>query len=170
MSIQELGSLGELLAAGATVVTLIYLAMQIKLNNRLAISTIENQLNSREYERRFAVAMDPAFAAFLAKDWRTEILTEAERTQAAQYVTMLLIDARETFLQHQLGFVSADLLESRVTRLKMGIMESEVAKSVWSTYRKIFEKEFCDYFETKIFPVGLAEGLESAHPQYRKKD
>ncbi len=60
VSIQGLGSLGEILAAAATIVTLIYLSMQIKLNNRLAVSTIENQLNSREYERRFAIAMDPA--------------------------------------------------------------------------------------------------------------
>ena len=168
VTIQELGSLGEILAAAATVITLIYLSIQIKLNNRLAISTIENQLNSREYERRFAIAMDPAFAAFLARDWRTDPLNDAERTQAAQYVTMLVIDARETFLQNKLGFVSSELLESRMTRLKMGVMESQVAKSVWAVYRKIVEQDFAAYFEAEIFPSGLAEGLEASHPQSRR--
>jgi len=46
MSIQELGSLGEILAAAATVATLVYLSIQIKLNNRLAISTIEKRNRS----------------------------------------------------------------------------------------------------------------------------
>jgi hypothetical protein len=168
VSIQELGSLGEILAAAATVATLIYLSMQIKLNNRLAVSTIENQLNSREYERRFAIAMDPAFAGFLARDWRTETLDDAERTQAAQYITMLVIDARETFLQNKLGFVSMDLLESRMTRLRMGVMESEVAKSVWAVYAQIVEKDFAAYFEAEIFPSGLKEGLQLSHPQFKK--
>ena len=52
MSFQELGSLGEFIAAVATVTTLVYLALQVRMNNRLAVSNIENQLNSRECERR----------------------------------------------------------------------------------------------------------------------
>ena len=103
MSFQELGSLGEFIAAVATVTTLVYLALQVRMNNRLAVSNIENQLNSRECERRLAIALDPAFSGFLAKDWIKEKFTPSERTQAAQYVTMLVIDVRETFLQNKLG-------------------------------------------------------------------
>ena len=55
MSFQELGSLGEFIAAVATVTTLVYLALQVRMNNRLAVSNIENQLNSRECERRLAI-------------------------------------------------------------------------------------------------------------------
>ena len=62
MSFQELGSLGEFVASVATVTTLIYLAMQVRMNNRLAVSNIENQLNSRECERRLSIALDPAFS------------------------------------------------------------------------------------------------------------
>ena len=63
MSFQELGSLGEFIAAVATVTTLVYLALQVRMNNRLAVSNIENQLNSRECERRLAIA-DPRFQDF----------------------------------------------------------------------------------------------------------
>ena len=52
-------------------------------------------------------------------------------------------------------------------RLKMGVMESEVAKSVWAVYRKIVEKDFAAYFEEEIFPSGVDEGLERSHPQSR---
>ncbi len=168
MSFQELGSLGEFVAAIATVATLIYLALQIKMNNRLAVSNIENQLNSRECERRLAIALDPGFSGFLAKDWAKERFTPSERTQAAQYVTMLVIDVRETFLQNKLGFVSRELLENRMIRLNMGIMHSEVAKAVWATYKKMVEDDFAEYFEARIFPAGVETGVEQLHPQYKK--
>ncbi len=168
MSFQELGSLGEFVAAIATVATLIYLALQIKMNNRLAVSNIENQLNSRECERRLAIALDNEFSSFLAKDWGKERFTPTERTQAAQYITMLVIDVREAFLQNKLGFVSRELLENRMIRLNMGIMRSEVAKSVWATYKIMVEADFAVYFEARIFPEGLETGLEESHPQYKK--
>ena len=168
MSFQELGSLGEFVAAIATVATLIYLALQIKMNNRLAVSNIENQLNSRECERRLAIALDNEFSSFLAKDWEKERFTPTERTQAAQYITMLVIDVREAFLQNKLGFVSRELLENRMIRLNMGIMRSEVAKSVWATYKMMVEADFAAYFEARIFPEGLETGLEESHPQYKK--
>ena len=69
MSYLELGAIGELIAALATVITLIYLSKQIRTNNKLAISNLENKLNSRVYDRRFTVARDKEFAKFLAKDW-----------------------------------------------------------------------------------------------------
>lgn len=81
MTYIELGAIGELIATIATVVTLIYLSRQIHMNNKLAISNLENKLNSRVYERRFTVARDTQFADFLAKDWESEDLTKAEQTQ-----------------------------------------------------------------------------------------
>ena len=69
LSLQDLGALGEFLAAIATVITLIYLAKQIKTNSLVARSTLEHHINSRELDRRFKISQDPAFAYFLARDW-----------------------------------------------------------------------------------------------------
>ena len=44
MSYVALGAIGEFIAAIATVITLVYLVFQIRLNNRLAISTLEHGL------------------------------------------------------------------------------------------------------------------------------
>ena len=80
MSFQELGSLGEFIAAFATVSTLIYLALQVRMTNRLAVSNIETQLNSRKCERRLVMALITVFSGFLAKDWIKERFTPSERT------------------------------------------------------------------------------------------
>ena len=81
---------------------------------------------------------------------------------------MLVIDVRETFLQNKLGFVSEELLENRMIRLSMGVMRSEVAKSVWATYKNMVETDFADYFERRIFPEGIEKGIEESHPQFKR--
>jgi len=169
MSYIELGAIGELIAAIATVSTLIYLSRQIHMNNKLAISNLENKLNSRVYDRRFTVARDVEFAEFLAKDWSSEDLSKAEKTQISQYVTMLIIDAREVFLQDKLGFVSNGLLKARINVLKMGIMINPTAKSVWSTYKHLVEPEFASFFESEIYPDGIEEDAFKVNPLYKTK-
>ena len=102
MELLNLSAFGEVIAVLATVVTLVYLAIQIRLSNKLAVSAIEHQLNTRVYDRRFTIARDDQFCDFLSMDWSSESLTRIEKTKVAQYVTMLIIDAREVFLQDKL--------------------------------------------------------------------
>ena len=46
MELLDLSFFGEVSAALAAVVTLVYLAIQIRLSNKLAVSAIEHQLNT----------------------------------------------------------------------------------------------------------------------------
>ena len=78
MSFLELVSLGEFVAAVAMVAKLIYLSLRPRMNNREEVSNIENQLHSRECERRLLIALDPAFSGFLARDWVKENLLSAK--------------------------------------------------------------------------------------------
>ena len=168
MNFIELGALGEVVAALATVATLGYLALQIRLNNKLAISSIEHNLNTRVYERRFTISRDDEFCNFLSRDWGADELTRTEKTKIAQYVTMLIIDAREVFLQDKLGFVSEHLLNARLDVLKLGIMQNPTSKSVWASYRKLVDPDFAQYFEQAIYPEGVDDSLMRDHPQYKR--
>ncbi len=65
MTIQDLGSVGELIAAIATVATLIYLAAQIRQNtSTVATSTYESVFNGYN-DLNLAVASDPELARIL---------------------------------------------------------------------------------------------------------
>ena len=169
MSYVALGAIGEFIAAIATVITLVYLVFQIRLNNRLAISTLEHKLNSRVYDRRFTASRDTEFSEFLVKDWNSTDLTMVEKTKISQYVAMLIGDVREVFLQDKLGFVSRDsnTLKGGINVLKMGIMENVTSKSVWASYRNLVEPDFARYFEEHIFPDGVEEDAGTEHPLYK---
>ena len=93
----------EIIAMLATILTIVYLANQIRLSNKLALSSIEHQLNSRVYDRRFITARDNDFCEFFSRDWANEDLTKVERVKVSQFVTMLIIDARKSFCRINLG-------------------------------------------------------------------
>ena len=59
MPIQELGSIGELIAAIATIVTLVYLAFQINQNTRAVKASMLEVTGSRSMEFAKFVASDP---------------------------------------------------------------------------------------------------------------
>jgi hypothetical protein len=62
LTIQELGSLGELIAAIATVVTLIYLATQIRHNNKALAEATSGQLNASYASINSRISSDAQFA------------------------------------------------------------------------------------------------------------
>ena len=107
------------------------------------------------------------FCEFLSRDWNSNELSRTEKTKIAQYVTMLIIDAREVFLQDKFGFVSEHLLSARLDVLKLGIKQNPTSKSVWASYRKLVDPDFAEYFEQEIYPGGIDEGLVINHPQYK---
>ena len=67
MSIQDLGSLGELVAAVATLVTLLYLAMQIRHNTRSLDQSLENAVADGARRWREHVIHHPEVAQLYLK-------------------------------------------------------------------------------------------------------
>lgn len=65
MSIQELGSLGELIAAIATVATLVYLAIQINQNTRAVKASVLETTGSRSSDLAKFVTNGPELSRIL---------------------------------------------------------------------------------------------------------
>ena len=98
----------------ATILTLVYLANQIRLSNKLAVSSIEHKLNTRVYERRFITARDTDFCEFLSRNWDNDDLSKSEKVKISQYISMLIIDAREVYLRDELGLVTEGVLSKKI--------------------------------------------------------
>ena len=68
MTVQDLGSIGEFVAAIATVATLIYLSVQIRSSNRLARAEASRAPNSDLNAINAAFGTDAAFRTAFRKD------------------------------------------------------------------------------------------------------
>ena len=170
MNFELVGMVFQATGTVATILTIVYLANQIRLNNKLAVSSIEHKLNTRVYERRFITARDSDFCEFLSRNWDDDDLSKSEKVKISQYITMLIIDAREVYLQDKLGFVTEGVLKARIDVLKLGIMKNSISKGVWQTYKNLVETDFASYVENEIYPEGVADIPATFHPLARSED
>ena len=89
MSIQDLGSLGELIAAMATVATLIYLAIQINQNTRAVKASVLEATGSRSMDLAKFVANDPELSRIIM----TAMTTSTELEEIDKFRLQLLFTA-----------------------------------------------------------------------------
>ncbi len=146
MSIQDLGSLGELVAAIATVATLIYLAVQIRASNRLARAGASRTPNSDLNSLNASFGTNPTFRAAMR-----QVLEGASRTELDEDAR-LVIDfylVSITNLQEQLareireGILAPDALDFGGA----GLFLLPYYRTSWPLYRGYLSSPFVRDFE-----------------------
>jgi hypothetical protein len=109
MTIQELGSLGELLAAIATLATLGYLAVQIRQNTRSVRTSTYQAIVATAIELGNTFARDGSFAEIFARGANDpDSLTAAERVRLQGHVAGVLRCYELVFHQFEHGAVDLD--------------------------------------------------------------
>ena len=82
MNVQDLGAIGELVAAIATVATLVYLAIQIRQNSRSVDAATEDGVTTRFNDINMLVGSNPELGQLLMTGLdQPETLSEAESIQ-----------------------------------------------------------------------------------------
>jgi hypothetical protein len=151
MTIQQLGSLGEFIAAIATLATLIYLAIQIRRNTSIARATIIHQTNSdgmREFE---LVAQNADLAAIFDKGVRGESLAGTDLVRFIAIVEMYLMWLESVDSQNRAGlYFQGDDLDDVVDKLSGEIGEFFSTPEVRQWWRQRGERNYVDSFAKKI--------------------
>ena len=150
MSCQEIGSLGEFIAASATVATLLYLSAQIRQTNLITTAQFGHGLTHRLYERFFHTAKDQEFAEFIGKDWASEDIDSVDKSRITIFTIMLLVDLFDVYDKVQQGLVEKKHLDMRVHMLRTGIFRSPTGERVWKFWKNLRDAEFADWFEKNI--------------------
>jgi hypothetical protein len=146
VTIQDLGSLGELVAAIATVATLIYLATQIRAISRLARAQASRTPNSDLNSINASFGTDPLFRAAMRRILTGSIRTELEAGER------LLLDfylISITNIQEQLareireGILDPDALDFGGA----GLFLLPYYRTSWPLYRDYLTSAFVESFE-----------------------
>ena len=148
MTIQDLGSVGEFVAAVATVATLIYLAVQIRASNRLARAEASRAPNSDLNSINAAFGTDPTFRTAMR-----EVLNGASRTD--------LEPDQRTLVDFYL--ISLTNIQEQLSReIRAGILDPDALDfggagqfllpyyhTSWPLYRGYLSSAFVSEFEAK---------------------
>jgi hypothetical protein len=149
VTLEDLGHVGELIAAVATVATLIYLAIQIRASNRLARAEATRSPSSDLNALNAAFGTDPtylgAWRKVLAGASRDE-LEPGERTAVDLYLISVTNVHEQLVREVREGTLAADALDFRGTSLFL----LPYYRTSWAHYRNYLSATFVKDWESRF--------------------
>ena len=141
MTIQDLGAIGEFVAAIATIVTLIYVAIQLRARNRLARAEASRAPNSDLNAINASFGTDPAFRTAYRKvldgATRTE-LDPDDRTLVDFYLISMINIHEQLAREVRSGVIDPATLDFGAN----AVFQMPYCRTSWALYRDHLSSQF----------------------------
>ena len=129
MNWEAIGAIGEVLGAAGVVITLAYLAVQMRLSNRLAKrAAVQGLLASRTEMNRF-LASDPVLLDLVEKGAESpDDLDEGEWRRFRAFVSTGIRHYEAIFLDNQVGLLPPGVWRSQESSMKRSMLQPGVQR------------------------------------------
>ncbi|MBW2243041.1 MAG: hypothetical protein JRH01_13740 [Deltaproteobacteria bacterium] len=160
MTLEDLGNIGEFVGAIGVVVTLIYLALQIRENTNSILGSVEREDARGSSDFLQSLAENPQ----LARVWRLGLsepakLTQDEGTQFVMLMGTAFYRLEGPFKQYKRGLLSEEAWEPW-GRLIARYMRSPAVLTWWSRGDVPFSRSFVEYVNAMV-PTSSRRGNDS---------
>lgn len=152
MSIEALGNLGDFVGGVAVVITLIYLALQIRQNSRqIAMNTATTQAAAYHAElsthqaANMELVRDRALTELAFSD-SLDVLDPIDRFRVETLYLDSLRARQHLFLQSEEGLIRKDLLGTHDAGL-LALFASPVVRDMWNRRSELFAPRFVEHVE-----------------------
>ena len=153
MTIEDLGNIGELIAAIATLITLAYLAMQIRQNTKSVMGARADAHSHLELDTGALVIQNAGIYLRGCKDLSD--LNEEEAIVFERIVIAEMTLLSSAFIQYQNGHF--DDFGPWIADWKMTYLPHPGFQSVWAVHRVSYAPEFGQYLDENSTPVAAKE-------------
>ncbi len=149
MSIQELGSLGELVGAIGVILSLIYLATQIRQNTRAIRSSSIQAATLSTGQTVALMGQSPQNADVFYRGMRSyDELSESEQTHFTIMVSGIFTNCDAMYWDHKQGLLPPEVWD-RAQRLVQFYLERPGGQRVWRVARRsIVSRPFADFVDS----------------------
>ncbi len=147
MTISDLGSLGELVAAIATVATLIYLAIQIRSNTR--VSRVESRRTTTAQTLEFSalIAANSEVASIFRRGLADPTSLDADEKIRFNFLfSMLVYQTQSSFEDSKFGILGEDIFDLTAVPV-FNMLKTPGGTAYWQFYGKGFVPAFRDKVE-----------------------
>jgi hypothetical protein len=166
VTIQELGSIGEFVAALATIATIAYLAVQVRQNTRALRSSTFQDLSGGMNKVSEAIATHPDLSMLMVKGSDgLALLTSEEQVRFNFLCVMAFRRFEAVFTQRSLGNVEAELTAG-FERSLLSIVASGGGAEWWETGKPAFNTQFVEFVDRKL----ASERLPRIHLNFGGSD
>jgi len=150
VTIQDLGSIGELIAAGATIATLLYLALQLRENATAIRAEARRAHRSTASNANSMIAQDSKVAALFNSGLRDfDGLPPDEHTQFAFLLSEIITTQQSIYEEVESGILDESHFESSETAMGP-LIRSTGGRQWWAKYGSGYSVGFRDFVDNQI--------------------
>ena len=158
VSLQDLGSIGEFVAAIATVATLVYLAVQIRMNTTTVRTTSHHAGSTAWSELVAKIAADPVLSEIYHSGRVTpDELSKPDARRFSLVFDAMLAQVENIYIQYANGQLPQSN-QDRFANILRAQFGTPGVQQYWSRNRNLFTAEFVRYIEEEL-------GLVSGNPE-----
>lgn len=153
MNWEAVGAIGETLGAAGVIVTLAYLAVQLKQNTRALRSNFWQAIQEAEHRFDCLFSSDPAIGELWVRagDGGLESLnSDAERFQFMTLAKQLIDLFQTHHYQHERGMIETEMWGTWVTQFKEDVVSHRGLREVIELRRQHFRSSFRDFVDQSI--------------------
>jgi hypothetical protein len=155
MTLSDLASIGSLVSGVAVLISLIYLALQVRQSDRNQ-RTLLQQGSSIRNAQGAARLIEPHLAALYAKAVHNETdFTTAQVVQLATQLRASLLGFQDQYMLKRLSLIDSIQLESQ-ERVYQVTLALPIMRALWISSRSSYAPEFASYVDATIKDVPLA--------------
>ena len=160
MTLQDLGGIGEFIGGIAVVISLVYLAVQIRQNTKsVRTSTYQAILDSSRSDTELLLVHPHLERVYRVGRRNPEKLNDDERPLFRMLVAQLLLSSESLFLQHQQGAIDGDYWQRRQQTLR-GLLSQPGVRQWWAargTPREYYDPGFRELVDSILGEVADRE-------------
>ena len=165
MSLEDLGNIGELVAAIGVIISLIYLAVQIRHGSVSVRATMFLASSTNQAEMTAHVFQDSEMARiYRVGQQGLESLTEDEQTRFVSFFATLFRTYEQMFQQDRMGLLDPEVWEARQEAMLRFYRQPGV-QTMWRRRRHAFSKSFRDLLDNAQEELTLPDARQPAGPQ-----
>lgn len=151
MTIQDLGAIGDLVGGVAVLVTLIYLAKQIKQNTNVHASLIRQNFYDATQQQILHAVESTQFNELVHRGWSTnDSLTGGEQTQIWRHMQGVLMGYQGAFEQYKSGALpEKDWALAKLLLRSFWLLDGKAKTDAWEYMSRggFFNKDFLEEVE-----------------------
>lgn len=173
MTIQDLGSIGEVIAAVATIATLVYLAAQVRQNTRALRSSTFQGISEQMAQNVEPIVVNPGVAVVLQRGMEAPgEVTPEERLRFHSFMVMTFRRMESVYVQSTLGSIEREHVEG-FERSILSSLHSAGGSLWWKDAKVNFNASFSahvdSWLENNTAPeahssLGFRLSSGAAHP------
>jgi hypothetical protein len=165
MNWEALGAIAELLAALGVIISLIYLAVQIRHGSASVRATMFLTSSTNQSELTSYIFQDSEMARIFRVGQRDiGSLTEDEQTRFVSFFASLFRTYEQMFQQDRMGLLDPEIWEARREAMIRAFRQPGV-QSMWRMRRHAFSRSFRDFLDAAQEELKLADARQAAEPQ-----